>query len=137
MASSEFEAFMEQIRNAETELAKARENLERVREENRPRLQRHHEQIVKARRAGEMGTAWQVLQSRIDLGKTCESDIFNGIDKSPEACEVRADLVRKMTRLRDDLDALDSEDDVKQDYLKALAAREEFDESRSQLSNEG
>ena len=120
MASTEFEAFMQQLEQAQKGLAQARKELDELHANNEPRLAEHHEEVVKARRAGQMGKAWQMLQSRIDLGKTCEMDIFNGIDKSPEAREVRADLVRNMTKVRDDLDAMDPEEETKQDYLQAI-----------------
>lgn len=120
MTSTEFEAFMQQLEQAQKGLAQARKELDELHANNEPRLNEHHEEVVKARRAGQMGKAWQTLQSRIDLGKTCEMDIFNGIDKSPEAREVRADLVRNMTKVRDDLDAMDTEEETKQDYLQAI-----------------
>lgn len=120
MTSTEFEVFMRQLEQAQKELKQARRELDELHANNQPRLAEHHEEVVKARRAGQMGKAWQTLQSRIDLGKTCENDIFNGIDKSPEAREVRADLVRNMTKVRDDLDAMDPEEKTKRDYLRAM-----------------
>ncbi|PAU68907.1 hypothetical protein [Bifidobacterium criceti] len=120
MASVEFEAFMQQIEQAQQELKQARTELDKLHADNQPRLAEHHEEVVKARRAGQMGKAWQTLQSRIDLGKTCEMDIFNGIDKSPEAREVRADLIKNMTKIRDEIDAMDPEEETKQHYRQAM-----------------
>lgn len=120
MASVEFEAFMQQLEQAQKGLDQARKELDALRSDSQIHLAERHEEVVKARRAGKMGKAWQTLQSRIDMGKTCEMDIFNGIDKSPEAREVRADLVKNLTKVRDDLDAMDPEEETKQDYLQAM-----------------
>ncbi|GAA1776268.1 hypothetical protein [Leucobacter iarius] len=49
-----------------------------------------NEQIAEARRSGEHGRDWQVLQQRIDLGQTSEFQIVQGLDFSAEARAVRA-----------------------------------------------
>lgn len=45
--------------------------------------------LEKERRAGLHGRDWQVLQERIDMKRTTESDVLSGLDHSPEAEAVR------------------------------------------------
>lgn len=47
-----------------------------------------------------LGKAWQILQQRIDMRQTTENDTISGIDKSPEAREVRAGMVKTMRKLK-------------------------------------
>lgn len=57
-------------------------------------------QLENRRRKGESGKAWQILQQRIDKRQTTENDTISGIDKSPEAREVRAGMVKTMRKLK-------------------------------------
>ena len=76
---------------------------------------------------GECGRAWQVLQQRIDMGKTCEEDILAGIDKSPEAREVRGYLAQNMSYVRDSVEDADDEDN------EAAQARVALDKGMTRL----
>ena len=57
-------------------------------------------QLEDRRRKGDSGKAWQILQQRIDKRQTTENDTISGIDKSPEAREVRAGMVKTMRKLK-------------------------------------
>lgn len=57
------------------------------------------QEIEKQRRLGALGRNWQVLQQRIDLRHTTESDVLTGVDTSVEARAVRADLQRNLQDL--------------------------------------
>lgn len=57
-------------------------------------------QLENRRRKGESGKAWQILQQRIDKRQTTENDTISGIDKSPEAREVRPGMVKTMRKLK-------------------------------------
>ena len=89
MEDAQFEAFMRQLdqlsARRKTMQTKLAERKRQIAEKNA----KQREDIERRRRNGEDGRAWQVLQQRIDMGKTCEQDILCGIDKSPEAREVR------------------------------------------------
>ncbi|UCR90370.1 hypothetical protein [Mycetocola spongiae] len=70
-------------------------------------------EIARARRAGEHGQDWRVLQQRIDVFQTTESDIMNGLDLSPEARAVRELLGKNLGVLRQQqLDAGPDEDQM-------------------------
>ena len=84
-------------------------------------------ELENKRRKGECGRAWQVLQQRIDMGKTCEEDILAGIDKSPEAREVRGYLAQNMSYVRDSVEDADDEDN------EAAQARVALDKGMTRL----
>ena len=56
--------------------------------------------IEDARRSGEHGRDWQVLQQRIDLHETTESDILFGLDHSSEARAVRRVVGENLAQVR-------------------------------------
>ena len=68
-----------------------------------------------------------MLQQRIDMGKTCEDDIYAGIDKSPEAREVRGYLEASMVYVRDYVTDTDDEDN------EAAKGRSELDAGMRKL----
>ena len=99
MTSAEFEAFMNQMDSLSARLDKQRAKFEKE----------------------------QVLQQRIDMGKTCEEDILAGIDKSPEAREVRGYLAQNMSYVRDSVEDADDEDN------EAAQARVALDKGMTRL----
>lgn len=111
---------LRRIEQARKDLAARKQHLEAVRAKNKEAFSEHRKEIERMRRAGEMGQAWQVLQSRIDLGRTCENDIFGGIDKSPEAREVRATLVSNLVKMQTEAEQLGADAEENQPYTAAL-----------------
>ena len=83
--------------------------------------------IEERRRKGDNGRAWQVLQQRIDMGETCESDILSGIDKSPEAREVRGYAGKLAGYMRDYVEDVDDPDN------EAAQGRVKLDEQMKRL----
>ena len=57
---------------------------------------------AEARRRGDSGKDWQVLQQRIDLGQTTEFDIIQGFDLSPEARAVRKQMGDDIGKIADE-----------------------------------
>ena len=100
MASQGFDDFMEQLRRANENIAKARAVVAEIKKETDKENARISSQLEERRREGESGKAWQILQQRIDMRQTTENDIISGIDKSPEAREVRAGMVKTMRKLK-------------------------------------
>lgn len=100
MASQGFDDFMEQLRRANENIAKARAEVAEIKKETDKENTRISSQLEERRRKGESGKAWQILQQRIDMRQTTENDIISGIDKSPEAREVRAGMVKTMRKLK-------------------------------------
>jgi len=79
--------------------------------------------IEEARRSGGHGRDWQVLQQRIDLRETTQSDILNGLDHSTEARAVREVAGEGLARLRTAYRTAVSEpDEHLREQLGALAA---------------
>jgi len=65
--------------------------------------------IAEARRKGEEGRNWQILQQRIDLRETTLDDIVGGLDLSDEAEAVRKEMSAALPDLRAKyLDALEA-----------------------------
>lgn len=110
MGSPEFEAFMKQMDGLSQQIKAQRAKFEQEKARVDKMIKEKTEDIESKRRNGEYGHAWQVLQQRIDMGKTCENDIYAGIDKSPEAREVRGYLEKSMGLVRDRLEDVDDPD---------------------------
>lgn len=114
-ARADARALIEEIAETRAQLreraaAKVDANAERRRE------------IEDARRAGEHGRDWQVLQQRIDLRETTQSDILNGLDHSAEARAVRQVAGEGLARLRTAYRTAVSEPDEQlQEQLDELA----------------
>ncbi|MBT1181077.1 hypothetical protein JS531_03650 [Bifidobacterium sp. CP2] len=127
MGSPEFEAFMKQMDDLSQQIKEQRAKFEKEKARVDKMIAEKHEDIESKRRSGEYGHAWQVLQQRIDMGKTCENDIYAGIDKSPEAREVRGYLEKSMGLVRDRLEDVDDPDN------EAAHGRAELDEGMRRL----
>ncbi len=91
------------------------------------RVAERRKNIEKRRRKGDDGRAWQVLQQRIDIGSTCESDILSGIDKSPEAREVRGYIGKLAGYMRDYVEDVEDPDN------EAAQGRSKLDEQMKRL----
>lgn len=96
------EETIEQLRQATKRVAAQTSELREAREA------REREHVVKAkaaaeaRRRGDSGKDWQVLQQRIDLGQTTEFDILQGFDLSPEARAVRKQMGEDIGKIADE-----------------------------------
>ena len=109
MTSAEIEALMNQMDSLSARLDKQRAKFEKEKVQIDEKIAEKTKELENKRRKGECGRAWQVLQQRIDMGKTCEEDILAGIDKSPEAREVRGYLAQNMSYVRDSVEDADDE----------------------------
>ena len=127
MTSAEFEAFMNQMDSLSARLDKQRAKFEKEKVQIDEKIAEKTKELENKRRKGECGRAWQVLQQRIDMGKTCEEDILAGIDKSPEAREVRGYLAQNMSYVRDSVEDADDEDN------EAAQARVALDKGMTRL----
>ncbi|MBX3094810.1 MAG: hypothetical protein KF680_09800 [Cryobacterium sp.] len=70
------------------------------------------EQRERAARSGELGTAWQKVQQRIDLNQTTLDDVFSGRDESPEARQLVQQSQRASRQLHEQFaqEAIDDPD---------------------------
>lgn len=130
MEDAQFEAFMRQLdqlsARRKTMQTKLAERKRQIAEKNA----KQREDIERRRRNGENGRAWQVLQQRIDMGKTCEQDILCGIDKSPEAREVRGYISKFAGYARDYVEDTDDPEN------EAAQARTVLDEQLERLHDQ-
>lgn len=130
MEDAQFEAFMRQLdqlsARRKTMQTKLAERKRQIAEKNA----KQREDIERRRRNGEDGRAWQVLQQRIDMGKTCERDILCGIDKSPEAREVRGYISKFAGYARDYVEDTDDPEN------EAAQARTVLDEQLERLHDQ-
>jgi hypothetical protein len=76
-------------------------------------------EVEDARRRGDHGRDWQVLQQRIDLRETTMSDIVDGLDHSTEARAIRTVIGEHFAMIRDSYTALMSDPD--EELAAALA----------------
>ncbi|WP_286028000.1 hypothetical protein [Bifidobacterium ruminantium] len=110
MGNADFEAFMQRLGTLSTRRKDMQSTLAEQKRRIDEQLAERRKQVEERRRAGKDGRAWQVLQQRIDMGKTCENDILAGIDKSPEACEVRGYTGKLAGYMRDYVEDTDDPD---------------------------
>lgn len=127
MGNVDIEIFMQRL-DAISARRKAMQS-ELVRERHRvdELIAERRKNIEERRRKGDNGRAWQVLQQRIDMGETCESDILSGIDKSPEAREVRGYAGKLAGYMRDYVEDVDDPDN------EAAQGRVKLDEQMKRL----
>lgn len=95
-----YDAFMASMEELRLQLESDREDMAQAKAQAQRALAKVNEEQATKRRSGELGHAWQVLQQRIDMKQTCENDIFGGIDKSPEAREVRQTLAENVMKFK-------------------------------------
>lgn len=127
MGNVDIEIFMQRLdaisarrKAMQSEFARERHRVDELIAERR-------KNIEERRRKGDNGRAWQVLQQRIDMGETCESDILSGIDKSPEAREVRGYAGKLAGYMRDYVEDVDDPDN------EAAQGRVKLDEQMKRL----
>ncbi|UOE43951.1 hypothetical protein [Agromyces larvae] len=100
LTSSEFESLLAELAEATAEIEREtraqRDAFRAQRDADRER----DDAAAAARRNGEHGRDWQVLQQRIDLSRTTLADIVNGVDDSDEARQVRRVMQRGLPEAR-------------------------------------
>ena len=123
MGNVDIEIFMQRLdaisarrKAMQSELARERHRVDELIAERR-------KNIEERRRKGDNGRAWQ----GIDMGETCESDILSGIDKSPEAREVRGYAGKLAGYMRDYVEDVDDPDN------EAAQGRVKLDEQMKRL----
>lgn len=100
MASTNFSEFMERTRRASERVRQLQDHVDAMHRDVEKSNRRLGEDLAEERRSGRQGRAWQVLQQRIDMNRTTERDVYSGVDKSPEAREVRAVMVKNNIMLQ-------------------------------------
>lgn len=130
MEDAQFEAFMRQLDQLSTRRKTMQTRLAERKRQIAEKNAKQREDIERRRRNGEDGRAWQVLQQRIDMGKTCEQDILCGIDKSPEAREVRGYISKFAGYARDYVEDTDDPEN------EAAQARTVLDEQLERLHDQ-
>lgn len=119
--------FMALMGDLEHNLREQRRQFEEQKRDIDREMAERSEERAQQRRAGECGRAWQVLQQRIDMGKTTERDIVYGFDKSPEAREVRDTAAKNMAIYRKKMLADDDPDSP------LVIARDQLAEEQAKL----
>lgn len=97
---SDIASVLEEIRAATAEIRETTAETKAEAERDREQYAEAREGLEKERRDGVHGSDWKVLQQRIDIKRTTESDIVNGIDHSQEARAVREQIGRGLVRGR-------------------------------------
>ncbi|ETY72286.1 hypothetical protein [Bifidobacterium moukalabense] len=127
MENVDIETFMQRLDEISTRRKAMQSKLAREKHRVDELVAERRKRIEERRRKGDNGRAWQVLQQRIDMGETCESDIFSGIDKSPEAREVRGYTSKLAGYMRDYVEDADDQDN------EAAQGRVKLDEQMKHL----
>jgi hypothetical protein len=111
---SDIASVLEEIRAATAEIRETTAETKAEAERDREQYAEAREGLEKERRDGVHGSDWKVLQQRIDMKRTTESDIVNGIDHSQEARAVREQIGRGLvggrTLMKEEL--LENEDQL-------------------------
>lgn len=94
-------------------------------------------EVEKARRAGEHGSAWQRIQMRIDTNQTTLADVFNGIDRSSEAEEIRKTAAKMIGPARSQYMASMDDASVSDAMAEAKEAQRELAVSIGRLRSMG
>lgn len=72
---------------------------------------RADEQRAQAARSGALGADWQVVQQRVDLGRTTLADVFSGADTSPQARALRERSAQRLAEVHEQWRAQDEDED--------------------------
>jgi hypothetical protein len=88
----EMDSILDDMRKSIAEIREKTAVVAASREQDRQQRLKDGDVLATARRAGEHGRDWQVLQQRMDLGQTTLDDILSGVDLSEEAKAVRAEV---------------------------------------------
>lgn len=101
MAGDEIADALEEIRGyiAEAKLATVEQRAST--EAERSKNAATEADLEKERRTGVHGRDWQVLQERIDMNRTTEADVLNGVDHTPEAEAVRRQAQKGLVGARE------------------------------------
>lgn len=97
-AIAQLQAATVRLKERTSALAAAREQREAAR-------RAEDMKTAEARRRGEQGRDWQVLQQRIDLGQTSEFAVIQGLDTSVEARAIRKAMGQALGRFADEAEA--------------------------------
>ncbi|QGQ19852.1 hypothetical protein GC089_12275 [Cellulomonas sp. JZ18] len=71
---------------------------------------RADEERAQAARSGALGREWQVVQQRVDLGRTTLADVFSGVDTSPQARALRELSAQRLAEVHDQWRAQDEDE---------------------------
>jgi hypothetical protein len=88
----EMDSILDDMRKSIAEIREKTAVVAASREQDKQQRLKDGDVLATARRAGEHGRDWQVLQQRMDLGQTTLDDILSGVDLSEEAKAVRAEV---------------------------------------------
>jgi hypothetical protein len=111
---------LEEIRAATADIRATTKATQEEAAKDREQYAEAREGVEKERRDGVHGSDWKVLQQRIDMKRTTESDIVNGIDHSEEARSVRKQIGRGLVKGRDLMhEELEENDDQFDDLRRA------------------
>ncbi|MFZ4841595.1 hypothetical protein [Mycetocola saprophilus] len=124
--SDDFASTIENIRQQTAAIRSERDALRKEIEAEREANAELKEKLVAARRSGELGSEWRVLQQRIDIFQTTEDDIYNGIDLSPEARSVRKTMGEYYGRAQQEMQEGDGSEEL-------LASNARLDREREKL----
>lgn len=91
-----------QLQAATARLSERTSALAAAREQREAARKAEDVKTAEARRRGEHGRDWQVLQQRIDLGQTSEFAVIQGLDSSVEARSVRKAMGQALGRFADE-----------------------------------
>jgi len=124
---------LESIRASTREIQAFTRETNEKRAEDRKAFAEANGVMEKERRSGKHGRDWQLVQERIDMGRTTLDDVVNGVDLTPEAHAVRTKMGGVLAEAREQLkDAVES-DEGENDYKKVQRAQAELARTLEQM----
>lgn len=124
--SDDFAATLENIRQQTAAIQRERDELRKEIEAEREANAELKEKLIAARRSGELGPEWRVLQQRIDIFQTTEEDIYNGIDLSPEARFVRKTMGEYYGRAQQEMQEGEGSEELLESNARLAREREKL-----------
>jgi len=91
------------------------------------------DELAAARRRGEEGRDWQIVQQRIDLGRTTLSDVMSGVDLSDEARAVRVQLQKLLPGAREKFAAIVEQGEENGQFADLKAAQRDLARAAQRL----
>ena len=131
-AGDDINEVLEEIRAATAEIRQTTRETVAQTAIDREKSAEAREELEKDRRLGEHGRDWQILQERIDTGRTTFDDIVHGVDHSEEAQAVRRQLGKSLGKARSEFaEAVENERD---EFTELQEAQEQLARTIARLN---
>lgn len=96
----DIESILAEIRAATEEIRGQTRDVEAEFEAEKEKSRDEDDALAEARRKGQHGRDWQLVQQKIDMGRTTMDDVVSGVDLSDEARAIRREMQKTLPAAR-------------------------------------